>query len=59
MSMISDAGVRGQGGALGAFDLLKFIDRRGLAVLPAANAFGEQILNVGVSHRTEKLKRAS
>jgi len=38
--------MRGQRGAFGALDFLKFIDRGGFAVLTAADALGKQILYV-------------
>ena len=44
--MISGAGMGGHGGALGAFDLLELVDGVRLAVLAAADAFREQVLNV-------------
>ncbi len=37
-------------GAFGPFDALEFIDRLRLAVLAAADAVGEELLDVGVGH---------
>ena len=40
------AGIGGQRGAFGALDFFKFINGRGLAVLPSADALGKQILDL-------------
>ena len=40
------AGMRGRRRPLGAFDLLKFVNLRALAVIAPADAFGKKILNV-------------
>jgi hypothetical protein len=45
-----DAGIGGACGALGAFDLLKFIDGGGFSVLTTADALGKQVLNVRFCH---------
>jgi hypothetical protein len=39
-----------QGGALGALDLLELVDFGALAVIDAADAFGEQRLEPGIAH---------
>ena len=45
------------GGSLGALDLLELIDRGRLAVIDAADAFGEELLDVRVGHGDKALKR--
>ena len=38
------------GGLFGALDLLKLVDGGGFAVLIAADALGEEFLDVGIAH---------
>jgi hypothetical protein len=43
--------MRSHRSALGPLDLLELVDGGRLAVVPATDALGEQILDVGFSHK--------
>src|SRR5262245_29706398 len=49
-SHVDDFGawVRGEGGTFGPFDLLKLINRSGLAVVPPTDPLSEEALNVSI-----------